>query len=50
MKDKYSNPLKQIHDKKYHQKYINKFENIFLLGIEFEQNDKNISKFELLKI
>ena len=36
--------MKQIRDKKYHQKYSNK--NVYLIGIEFSRNDRNIANFE----
>ena len=38
--------LKQIKEKNYAQKYLNEDKNIYLLGIEFSKEDKNISKFE----
>ena len=38
--------LKQIKEKNYTQKYLNEDKNIYLLGIEFSKEDKNISKFE----
>ncbi len=42
--------LKQIKDKKYHEKYLNDKKDIFLIGIEFNTKEKNISKFEWEKI
>ncbi|MCK9225177.1 MAG: ATP-binding protein, partial [Candidatus Muirbacterium halophilum] len=41
-----SNALKQIKDKKYHEKYLDSNKKIILLGIEFDINQKNISKIE----
>jgi hypothetical protein len=35
---------KQIKSKKYHQKYSNK--NVYLIGIEFSRDDRNIANFE----
>ena len=36
--------MKQIKAKKYHQKYSNK--NVYLIGIEFSRDDRNIANFE----
>jgi Holliday junction resolvase-like predicted endonuclease len=36
--------LKQIKEKKYYQKYQNK--EVYLVGIEFDENEKNIKNFE----
>jgi hypothetical protein len=44
-------PLKQIKEKKYYQKYINNSQlstlnpQIFLVGINFDKNEKNIKNF-----
>jgi hypothetical protein len=38
--------LSQIKDKKYHEKYLNENKEIYLIGINFDEEDKNISKFE----
>ena len=38
--------LDQIKDRQYHKKYINESKNIYLVGIEFDSEDKNISNFE----
>jgi hypothetical protein len=38
--------LKQIKEKKYHQKYVDSEKQIMLIGIEFDKNEKNISKIE----
>ncbi|WP_121627424.1 ATP-binding protein [Poseidonibacter antarcticus] len=40
------NALEQIKDKKYATKYLNHNKDIYLIGIEFNSLDKNISKFE----
>jgi len=42
----YENALGQIKEKKYHQKYLNKNKEIFLVGINFDKKEKNISSFE----
>ena len=45
---KENNALNQIKEKNYHQKYINKNKDkdIYLIGIEFDSNQKNITNFE----
>ncbi|PCJ16087.1 MAG: hypothetical protein COB02_17155 [Candidatus Cloacimonadota bacterium] len=40
------NALEQIKSKNYHQKYLNENKDIYLVGINFCKEDKNISKFE----
>ncbi len=50
MKTNPKNALQQIKDKKYHEKYINLKTEIFLIGIEFDEEQKNISMFECEKI
>ena len=50
MKTNPKNALKQIKDKKYHEKYLSENKEIFLIGIEFNETDKNISDFETEKI
>jgi hypothetical protein len=42
--------LQQIKDKNYTKKYLNKNKDIYLVGINFDEEDKNISKFEWEKI
>ncbi len=42
--------LKQIKEKAYHQKYLNEGKDIYLVGIEFDREAKNISSFEWEKI
>ena len=39
------NGLKQIKEKKYYEKYLN-YKNIYLIGINFDKEKRNISKFE----
>jgi len=41
-----SNALQQIKDKKYYEKYLDDKKEIYLVGIEFDTNDRNISKLE----
>ncbi len=50
MKHIKQNALQQIKDKKYHEKYLSENEDIFLIGIEFNETEKNISNFEYEKI
>ena len=38
--------LAQIKEREYHKKYLNKNKEIYLIGINFDENEKNISKFE----
>jgi len=40
------NALKQIKDKRYYEKYKDKYNDIYLIGIEFSNKDKNIVSFE----
>jgi len=42
--------LEQIKEKKYHEKYQEKADELILIGIEFSKEDKNISKFKWEKI
>jgi Holliday junction resolvase-like predicted endonuclease len=37
--------LQQIKDRKYHLKYMNKDKNVYILGIVFNEDDKNIDEF-----
>ena len=41
-----ANALNQIKSRNYHQKYLNENKNVYLVGINFDKKDKNISKFE----
>jgi hypothetical protein len=38
--------LKQIKEKKYHEKYLSEKKDIYLIGIEFSKEEKNICFFE----
>jgi hypothetical protein len=38
--------LKQIQNKRYYEKYMGKYQEIYLIGIEFSKKDKNIVGFE----
>ena len=42
--------LEQIREKKYHEKYQDKAEELIIIGMEFSKEDKNISKFEWERI
>ena len=42
--------LQQIKDKKYHEKYMSQDLPVFIVGIEFDKKDKNISKMEYERI
>ena len=50
MKRIQQNALSQIKEKKYHEKYLSDNKDIFLVGIEFDEEEKNISGFEWEKI
>ena len=49
-KNRNGKALEQIKEKKYHEKYLSKAEEIIIIGIEFSKKDKNICKFEWEKI
>jgi hypothetical protein len=38
--------LKQIRERRYFEKYLGKYAEIYLLGIEFSQEKRNIINFE----
>jgi len=42
--------LKQIKDKRYYEKYMGKYQEVYLIGIEFSKKDKNIVSFEWGKV
>jgi len=42
--------LEQIKQKNYTSKYLNQNKDIYIIGINFDEEDKNISKFEWEKI
>jgi len=44
------NALKQIKDKRYYEKSMGKYNDIYLIGIEFSKKDKNIMGFEWEKV
>jgi hypothetical protein len=50
MKQNPKNALQQIKEKKYHEKYLAENKDIFLIGIEFDEEEKNISNFEWEKV
>jgi len=45
-KSRGKNPLAQIKEKRYFQKYLGDGRNIFLIGIEFSKQKRNIASFE----
>jgi Holliday junction resolvase-like predicted endonuclease len=42
--------LAQIKEKKYYQKYLQEKKDIYLIGINFDKNDKNIKEFQWEKL
>ena len=44
------NALQQIKEKRYFEKYADKYGELFLVGINFDETEKNISKFEWEKL
>ena len=42
--------LKQIKDKKYHEKYMTLWDEIFLVGIVFDKEERNVVKYDWEKI
>ena len=50
MKTNITNALQQIKSRKYLEKYLAENKPIFLVGIEFDEDAKNISVFEVEKI
>ncbi len=49
MKTNPKNALQQIKEKKYYEKYPSENSEIYLIGIEFDEEEKNISNFEYEK-
>ncbi len=45
-----ANALSQIKEMKYHEKYLNEKRDIYLVGIEFDKEDRNISQVEWEKV
>ena len=50
MKSNPKNAIVQIKERKYHEKYLSENKEIFLIGIEFDEEERNLSKFEVEKI
>jgi len=50
MKSNPKNTIQQIKEKKYHEKYLMEDKEIFLVGIEFDEVDRNLSNFETEKV
>ena len=44
------NALKQIKEKQYHQKYLSEDKDVYLIGINFNKEDRNLSRFEWEKV
>ncbi len=44
------NALQQIKERKYYEKYLSENKDIYLVGIEFDEEERNISEFEYEKI
>ncbi|NPA55328.1 MAG: hypothetical protein GXO40_03105, partial [Epsilonproteobacteria bacterium] len=42
--------LSQIKDNKYYEKYLSENKEIYLIGINFDEEKRNISKFEVEKM
>jgi hypothetical protein len=49
--DKKEEPIKQIKERKYHEKYLNEKKKIYLVGINFDSEEKNITEYgiEIIK-
>jgi ATP-dependent exoDNAse (exonuclease V) beta subunit len=45
-----NNGLKQIKDKEYHLKYLSSKKNIYIIGISFDEAERNIGSFEWEKV
>jgi len=50
MKSNPENALEQIKERTYHEKYLVEDKEIFLVGIEFDEQKRNLSKFETEQI
>jgi len=50
LKSNPKNALKQIKERKYHEKYLSTKKDIYLIGIEFNEKKKNISSFEYERV
>ncbi|NPA39451.1 MAG: hypothetical protein GXO57_03305, partial [Thermodesulfobacteria bacterium] len=42
--------LSQLKEKRYHEKYLNQYKEVYLIGIEFSKEKRNITNFEWEKI
>ncbi len=42
--------LNQIKEKRYYEKYIGKYQEIYLVGIEFSKKERNVVNFEWERI
>jgi hypothetical protein len=45
-----NNGIKQIKDRKYHLKYLSSKKNIYIVGISFDEKERNIGNFEWEKV
>ena len=45
-----NNGLKQIKEKEYHLKYLSSGKNIYIVGIDFDEEKRNIGNFEWEKV
>ncbi len=50
MKSNPKNALEQLKENKYHEKYISENKTISLIGIEFDEQERNLSKFEIITV
>jgi hypothetical protein len=48
--DSKESPLKQIKERKYHEKYMQKGNRIYLVGIRFDSREKNIRDYEVEEV
>jgi ATP-dependent exoDNAse (exonuclease V) beta subunit len=44
------NAIKQILEKKYYEKYLSVEKELYLIGVEFDENEKNVTNVEYEKI
>jgi hypothetical protein len=50
MKSNSENAMDKLRKRKYHEKYLTEKKEIFLVGIEFDEKDKNLSDFETVQV
>ena len=50
MKSNPKNAIEQIKEREYHKKYMIEDKAIFLIGIEFDEEEKNLSNYEVEKV